>query len=182
MALGFYGVMALAACALSWFVQGRLPFYVGDPPSASSVVRWAAAGALAGLSVVIISHLVRDAFSWARTLSDWFSEVLGEISWGQAFLLALTSGIGEELLFRGALQPVLGLIPASILFGLAHWPMKRSLIPWTLSAALLGLAFGWAFERSGHVTGPVVAHFVINLLNLRALGYAPPGGRGPGPR
>ena len=170
MALRFYGIMAVAACVLSWLVQGRLPFYIGEPPSIASVIRWAVVGALTGLSVVIISHLVRDAFSWAKTLFDWFSELLGRISWGQAFMLALTSGIGEELLFRGALQPILGLIPASILFGLAHWPMKRDLIPWTLSATLIGLAFGWAFERSGHVTGPIIAHFVINLLNLRALG------------
>ena len=169
-ALVFYGAMTLAACALSWLVQGRLPLYTGAPPSSASILRWAVVGALGGLSVVVISRLLRDAFTWAKTLEDWFSEVLGEISWSQAFLLAVASGIGEELLFRGALQPIVGLVPASILFAMAHWPMKRSLIPWTVSAGLLGLLFGWAFEHSGHVTAPVIAHFVINLINLKAIG------------
>ena len=36
------------------------------------------------------------------------------------FLLALAPGIGEELLFRGALQPVLGLGFTAVLFGLVH--------------------------------------------------------------
>lgn len=34
--------------------------------------------------------------------------------------IALAAGIGEELLFRGALQPVIGIVLSSLLFVLAH--------------------------------------------------------------
>ena len=44
--------------------------------------------------------------------------------------------MAEELLFRGALQPDLGLGLTSLLFMFMHWPMNARLIPWTLSAGL----------------------------------------------
>ena len=167
LAATFYAAMTVVAFVWAG-VAGRLPFWVGEAPSPGSVARWAAVGALFGLGVVILSHLLMR-FDFARELAATFRDVLGELSWTEALLLALFSGVAEELLFRGAIQPSLGLGLTSLLFAFVHWPMNARLIPWTISAGLMGLAFGWAFERSGHVAGPVVAHFVINLINLRGL-------------
>lgn len=167
LAAGFYAGMAALAFLWAGFHR-RLPFWVGEPPDAESLVRWAAVGALFALAVVILSQLVMR-FEFARYLADTFRTVLGELTWREAFILALLSGVAEELLFRGALQPDLGLGLTSLLFMFMHWPMNARLIPWTLSAGLMGLAFGWGFERSGHVLGPVVAHFLVNLINLRAM-------------
>jgi membrane protease YdiL (CAAX protease family) len=171
LAATFYAAMAAAAFVWAAF-QGRLPFWVGAPPDLASVGRWAAVGVLFGLAVVILSHQLAR-FEFARHLAETFRAVLGPLSWRESFLLALFSGVAEELLFRGALQPTLGLGLTSVLFMFVHWPMNARLIPWTLSAGLMGLAFGWAFERSGHVVGPVVAHFVINLINLRGMTREP---------
>lgn len=174
-ALWFYG--AMTAAAFVWAaLAGRLPFWVGEPPSLESVQRWAAVGVLFGLCVVILSHQLMR-FEFSQRMAKTFQAVLGPLTWGQAFLLALFSGIAEELLFRGAMQPTLGLGLTSLLFAFVHWPMSPDLVPWTISAGLMGLAMGWGFETSGHVVGPVLAHFTINFINLRSLSrYQPPSG------
>lgn len=172
-AVGFYAGMAVLAFVWAG-IAGRLPFWVGDPPPSDSVGRWALVGLLFGLAMVVLSRLLAEIPA-LEEMSDIFRQILGPVSWGQAFLLALLSGIAEELLFRGAIQPTLGLGPTCLLFAVVHWPMTPKLIPWTISAGLLGLAFGYGFELSGHVTGPIIAHFTVNFLNLKALGSEPEG-------
>ena len=165
----FYAGMA--AVAMIWCaIAGRPVFWVGEPPSFASVMGWAVVGVILGLLIVALSHFFLDRFSWAQSLSDWFSSVLGPVSWKDALVLALLSGFGEEMLFRGALQPTLGLLPATIIFGLMHWPPRKELRPWTVVTTILGLFFGIATELSGHLTAAIVAHFVINFINLTAIG------------
>lgn len=83
----------------------------------------------------------------------------------------------EELAFRGAIQPVAarwlgaarGLAVASVLFGAFHLPnilyqdVPPELIPLTVFAlTLMGLVFGWAYQRSGGLALPVALHFGWN--------------------
>src|SRR5690606_29754865 len=81
-------------------------------------------------------------------------------------ILALASSIGEELLFRGALQPLMGVWLQAALFALLHIGPRGRFLPWTFSAFALGVAFGYMFEWTGDLGGPIVAHFIINYLNL----------------
>ena len=67
----------------------------------------------------------------------------------------------------GALLPGLGLWPSTLAFGLLHIGPGVRFLPWTLSAIALGLAFSVLARTTGDLGGPIVAHFVINLLNLR---------------
>jgi len=79
------------------------------------------------------------------------------------------SSIGEEIFFRGALMPVVGLVVSSAVFALLHIGPKLRYLPWTLSSFVAGLMFGQLFLWSGDLTGAVVAHFIVNFLNLRHL-------------
>jgi hypothetical protein len=161
----------MAGLALLWGVVADRPiFWTGDPPSLASVAGWAVAGGLGGLAMVVLSDLLLDRFAWAKSLAHWFSEVLGPLSWKEALILALLSAFAEEMFFRGAMQPAIGLVPTTLLFGLLHWPPKKELRPWTLLTTALGLAFGLATEASGHLAAAIVAHFVINFINLEAIG------------
>jgi len=123
-------------------------------------------GLAIGLVVVALSRLSLRCFSWSRELYDWFGEVLGPLSVKDALLLACLSSIGEEIFFRGAMQPTCGLWITTAFFALLHFPPRLQLWPWTLLAGLLGLAFGYLVLWSGNLLGPMVAHFVINALNL----------------
>ena len=82
-------------------------------------------------------------------------------------ILALASSIGEELLFRGALLPWLGVWLQAAVFALLHIGPGRRFLPWTASAFALGLAFGALASWTGNLGGPIAAHFMINFLNLR---------------
>ena len=89
--------------------------------------------------------------------------------WGLA-LLALLAGAGEELLFRGFLQPVLsrplgaagGLLVASVLFGLVHWITPF----YALFAAILGVYLGALFLFTDSLLAAAVAHAVYDFVAL----------------
>jgi membrane protease YdiL (CAAX protease family) len=85
------------------------------------------------------------------------------------FFLAIAAGVGEELLFRGALQPVFGLVTTSIMFGLIH--VQYGLSPLTLFVALLALILG-LIRRNYSTTIAIFVHvgydFVLGLLVLLA--------------
>jgi hypothetical protein len=60
-----------------------------------------------------------------------------------------------------------GLVPASLIFGLAHFVPRRELAPWCLFAIAAGLLLGGLYEWTGNLVAPVVAHAGINAVNLR---------------
>jgi len=74
--------------------------------------------------------------------------------------------VAEELFFRGALQPVIGLLATSLIFGAVHTGPKRVFLWWSLWAFLVGLSFGVIFEATGVLWGPVLAHVLVNQRNM----------------
>ena len=91
---------------------------------------------------------------------------LGSLSVPNALLLALASGLGEELFFRGALQPRVGWLVSSLLFGAVHFVPRRDMLPWTGFALAMGGVLGGLFAWTGNLVAPIVAHVVVNGLNL----------------
>ena len=79
------------------------------------------------------------------------------------------SGFAEEAFFRGALQPRVGWLAASVLFGLAHFAPSRALLPWTGFAIVAGGILGGLYAATGNLLAPVLAHALVNALNLRWL-------------
>jgi membrane protease YdiL (CAAX protease family) len=80
-----------------------------------------------------------------------------------AFLLSLAAALSEEILFRGALQPVFGLVPTSVFFALLH--VQYSLTPATIIIFVVGLGLGWLRQRQS-TTAAIIAHFVYNFVQL----------------
>jgi uncharacterized protein len=168
-ALAVYATMAGVSVLWS-LISGHPIFWIDRVPSIGSVLLWTVLGVVFGLIVVFASRAFLEQYEWAQSLSDWFADVLGPLTWKEALILALLSGFAEEMLFRGAIQPTLGLIPTTIVFGLCHWPPRKELRPWTALTMVLGLLFGIVTVASGHLTAAIVAHFTINFINLTAIG------------
>jgi membrane protease YdiL (CAAX protease family) len=86
------------------------------------------------------------------------------------FLLAASAGLGEEMLFRGALQPIFGILPTSLIFALSH--IQYGLSPATLTVFLLSVVLGVIRKRS-NTTVAILVHagynFILGLLSLLAL-------------
>jgi membrane protease YdiL (CAAX protease family) len=126
-------------------------------------------GALLAGTTVAASRVFVRTHAWARALhADLRPAVRGASELGIA-VMALASGIGEELVFRGLLVPVVGLGLSSALFGLLHQVRGRARWAWAAWATCMGLAFGAIFVLTGSLAGPILAHVAINFANLRHL-------------
>ncbi|HQW86092.1 MAG TPA: CPBP family intramembrane metalloprotease [Flavobacteriales bacterium] len=86
-------------------------------------------------------------------------------------VLSLAAGIGEELLFRGALQHWLGVPLTALLFVALHGyldPRDRRLILYGLYLVVCMLAYG-TVARAWGLLPAMVAHTVFDLLLLDRL-------------
>jgi membrane protease YdiL (CAAX protease family) len=101
-----------------------------------------ALGLAVGGAVVLVSRLSVSYFSWARQLSEEFRCLLGNLTGRQAFAMALMSGVGEEILFRGVLQPAVGLWLAAAIFGVLHIGPSARFWPWPIMAFWVGVLLG----------------------------------------
>lgn len=164
--LSLYGALALLALLIS---AGRddIDIYRIEGRSTSLFLALSPLIGLAvALAVVFLSRFAVHRFDWARRLHTDFRSLLGPLSGREILILAVASAVGEELLFRGALQPMIGIWPQAVVFALLHIGPGMRFLPWTLSAFAVGLVFGWLFHATGDLGGPIVAHFAINFMNL----------------
>lgn len=170
LALVFYGALLAAALAWAW-LDGRPLLFASAEDAQRGVrpLRDAAAGAALGLLVVLLSGWFTRATRAGERLARALAQLLGRRSLGECVALAVVSGVAEEAFFRGAMQPRLGLVATSLLFALAHFAPRRDLLPWSLFSLAAGFALGALFEATGNLVAPVVAHAVVNAINLRLL-------------
>lgn len=171
-----YLAMIALAVGIAWVRGDSLLVRPVDPPSWmpaplaatgwSHVMLSSAMGlVIAGVTIASTELLLRRAL-WARALRTEFRAALEGASSGDLVMLALASGCAEELLFRGALQPWLGLWITSLLFGAVHFVPNKALLPWTFWAGVMGVLLGLVHEHTGSIAGPVIAHVLINAVNL----------------
>lgn len=156
-------------------LSGESLFYASDQAASRGVapLRDAGAGVLVAAVAIFASGELTRRTRWGKDLARALGVLLGEIRLADCVLLALASGVAEEAFFRGALQPRIGLVAASLVFGLAHFVPRRELAPWTLFSVAAGFALGALYELTGNLLAPVVAHVLINAVNLRALTRRP---------
>lgn len=175
LALVFYGLLLATALLWRWLGGGPLGFASdGAAARGASPLRDAAAGLAAAFVLIVLSRLWSARTRAGAALSQALAAAVAGLSTGQIGVLALASGIAEEAFFRGALQPVVGLLAASLLFGLAHLAPRRELWAWAPASALAGLALGALFEATGNLLAPALAHAAVNAVNLRWLARAGP--------
>jgi len=171
--IGLYGAMGIVAFLIAAGRGDPDLYRLGGAPAAWQLGAGPLLGAALGLVVVIATRLATRHFQWARDLHSSFRDLLGPLAWREIVILALASSIGEELLFRGALLPWLGVWLQAGVFAVLHIGPGRRFLPWTLSALVLGVAFGELAVATGNLGGPIAAHFTINFMNLRYIVGAP---------
>jgi len=170
----FYGAMAVVAVLWRVWLYDEPIWLAQAASSAGGGAGIPPLGELAlglGVAAVVIavSYAATEGTEWGRQLARAMAEPLRGLSIPDALLLASASGLAEELFFRGALQPRVGLVVASVLFGALHLVPRRELMPWTAFAVVMGFVLGVLFEWTGSLLAPVVAHTVINAVNLPLL-------------
>lgn len=78
-----------------------------------------------------------------------------------ALILGLSAGVGEEVLFRGAIQPRYGIIFTSLVFSLFHVQYGFSLV--VLGIFLVGILFGLERQRM-NTTAAIITHLVYDTI------------------
>ena len=89
-----------------------------------------------------------------------------DLHWTDIFFYSLCAGVGEEILFRGALQPLMGLWVAAILFVLLHgyisskdW--KKSI--YGVFLILVSAGFGY-LTLYFDLYAAMAAHFIFDVI------------------
>lgn len=168
--LALAGELVLVLLALAWARYRGLPLHVAGGP-------WhldAAAGVAAAAAFAILNHwllcrapAVRPVRAVRRVYRDLLKPAFAGIGAREVVVISFAAGIGEELLFRGVLQPEIGLIPASLVFGALHTG-GRGTLAFGCWVASMGAALGWLAAATGGLLAPILAHA---LYDAAALAY-----------
>ncbi len=162
-----YAAMAVVGFEICWWYHKNIRSLLGpltyDPLMTAGMV----------VAAVLFLHFCQRAMEdffpsyrdFKKTLAALFS---GLGAWG-AFWLALVSSAGEEILFRGAIQPFLGIWFTSFLFGALHLDPEGGVSVWTAWAVLAGVVLGGVVNVTGSLWPAVAIHFTVNFIGLLAL-------------
>lgn len=164
-----YGPMAIVGAGWAYVSRGAVLSPAGEPWFGA---RYAGAvglclGAALALGTILATRVLVVHTRWARELHLTLRAALVGTSPRRVAQLALLSGISEELLFRSALAPSLGIVASSLLFGLMHIAPRGIYLAWALWASVMGMAFAVLFEASGTLLAPILAHVLINYENMQ---------------
>ena len=137
----------------------------------------------ANLARGLVACLPMLAAFWVASFSQWrplvelrlqverlVKEIFGQNSWPELAVISLTAGLGEELLFRGALQgwissytgATVSVAIVSLLFGVAH----AMSVTYFVAATAIGLFLGWLTEAYDDLVAPIVAHAVYDFVAI----------------
>jgi membrane protease YdiL (CAAX protease family) len=171
--LGAQVLTCLAFCLIAapiiWFAHPypRELFSRPAGPLTQLLVGQVLALVAGGLSWVLF-RMTSSSASSARTIESYARLDLRGLN---PLWISIAAAIGEELLFRAALQPLLGVWIVSLVFLLTHVPVYRfrKLDGATLAqaASVFGgsLALGFVFDRVGLLAAMLV-HMWVDIVGL----------------
>lgn len=96
--------------------------------------------------------------------------LFGEMSVAKAAAIGLSAGLGEEVLFRGAVQPRFGLLITALLFTAGHTQYGLSLA--TLEIFIIGIILGIIRNRT-NTTACIAIHGLYNFVDILLLPLFP---------
>jgi len=127
--------------------------------------------ALGGVSGIIAQKIIELPFM--NKVNSQYASLLGHfnLNWNEIIFIAMCAGVGEELLFRGALQPLMGIILTALVFVAIHGYLNPR--NWRVSVygiAMTGviIAIGYSALYFGLISA-MIAHMVIDIYLLHKL-------------
>ncbi len=180
LAVIFEGGLGLLAVGLGWLL--------GYPPA--DLIQWdldsVIWGVFATLPLIgVIWLAIRTEWRLLRhvlqVVKDQLLPLLSGCGPIKLAIIALFAGFGEEMLFRGVLQnwvadfypkdlgAYIGLIVASVIFGIVHWVT----VAYAVLAMLIGLYLGVLWMLFGNLLVPALVHSLYDFwAMLYLIGHA----------
>ncbi|GGK54045.1 hypothetical protein GCM10007941_00150 [Amphritea balenae] len=170
--MGFEGGLVVVALMLGWLLN--------SPPFVQFQFGWqgVALGLLATLPpLLLLLAAVQLEYRPVQNLFRLSREHVATFFNGASLLdlalIACAAGIGEEALFRGVIQsrlaiefsPWVGVVIASLLFGLVHFIS----LTYAIFAALFSLYLGWLLLSFDNLLVPIITHGLYDFIVLAYL-------------
>lgn len=165
----FESSLLLVAIALGWIAQIN-PFeyfYFSEPAIGLGIL-----GTLPLFFLFLASEQAdfESLKNIRKLLLETLCPSLYKHHWADLLILAAVAGIGEEVLFRGVLQPWLerawgldaGLIASSLVFGLIHAITPLYAVLATIISLYLGVSLDYGGSRN--LLTPVIIHGLYDFL------------------
>ncbi len=156
----------LLALAVNSLVIGKpLTYPVLATPQALGQAVVAAAGLM-----LLVGLLVRYELPFMRRIQDkleLFKTLLLEMSHAEKIYISVLAGVSEELLFRGCLQPLVGIAVASVIFGALH----AFTFSYFLLATTIGAYLGVLLQWSGNLFVPMAVHALYDIFALNQMAW-----------
>lgn len=100
---------------------------------------------------------------------------LADGSWQSALIMALVigicAGVEEEITIRGALQPVLGILPAAFLHAVMH--LQFNAAPLFIAQIFVWSALMGILKHYTNTTTTIIAHGMFNFISCFLIGFNP---------
>ncbi|MFT4662323.1 MAG: membrane protease YdiL (CAAX protease family), partial [Patiriisocius sp.] len=125
-------------------------------------------GGIAGFMAWFISES-----KWVSPRSGRYLNLIGEMNLRHVdiIFISLCAGIGEELLFRGAIQPFLGIWITAVVFVLIHGyinPKDWRISIYGVSMTVIIAVLGFMCDRIG-IWSAAIAHAMIDYVLLQLM-------------
>lgn len=161
-------------------VVGLIAILLFDIPVQNSGLSWAQSlgwgcfGAFCTYGLLVLMTRVPGLFpDNLERLMRHLYDFAASFGWPVLVALSIVAGVGEELLFRGAVQGWLtqslgtgaAIAVASVLFGLVHFVS----FTYFLVATGLGLLLGTAYALSGSLALVMIWHAIYDVIALFCL-------------
>lgn len=174
--IGFIALVAVGAPAAMMLVAAGVAFVLRreplwqvwlHPPHWSSL-GYGLLGGLTSMTLVLALHTLSPAFAegLAESSLRTAEEAVDRFGWQAMLLIGTLAALGEESLFRGALQPTLGITLAALLFGFSHGGWRPGMWAYAVAAALAGAVFGNIYLYTGDLWASILAHAVHNITSI----------------
>jgi hypothetical protein len=161
--VGFFfelGLILVAAVAGLLLHDAAFPFRLDFEPR--DILLALAATAPPAAAAVFLTSRAGTRLAFFRRIYERVKEFLDHpirgLTLDEIIILAAAAGIGEEVLFRGVLQPSLGFWATSLAFGLLH-----ALTPsYFVLATLMGAYLGWLQQSTENLLVPIIVHWLYD--------------------
>lgn len=171
-AVFFEGGLAPLSLVLGWW-WGHNPLLHFSWDGWDALSGAIAALPMIGLFVLLIRWPIGPLKRIKSFCEDEFVPLLAGSSWSDMALIAISAGVGEEMLFRGAIQSSLGawlgnvwgLLLSSLLFGMLH-PIS---IPYIVVTIGVGLFLGGEYLYTGNLLAVMLTHAVYDFALMAYL-------------
>ena len=124
-------------------------------------------GAAVGFTLSFLIWVLSRYLRSFRELEARLFSLVGEQSESEIVAISVSSAVGEEVFFRGALQVFVGPYFAALVFGILY--SGPGVFGWGIAVTLMGLLFGVMVDQGLGLLSVTVAHALTNFISLRRM-------------